>query len=169
VGPLGGKVFTPDNRPNAHHIMVGGGYGVPPLVFLCERLRESSPSTHITFIAGARSKERLLCESELRSLGVDVRLTTEDGSHGLKGLVTDVLHHVLSPASAVYCCGPTPMMQAVGEACILAGVPCQVSLEVPMPCGMGVCMGCVVDTADGCRVRACVDGPVFDAREVVWK
>ena len=169
VGPLGGSVFRPDVRPGAHHVMVGGGYGVPPLVFLCERLLIADPSCRITFIVGARSKERLLCEAELHALGVDVRPTTEDGSHGVRGRVTDVLRELTAPLTTVYCCGPTGMMRAVGDSCISANIPCQVSLEVPMPCGVGVCMGCVVDTTAGSRVRACTDGPVFDARSVVWK
>lgn len=169
VGPLGGRVFTLNSRPNVKHIMVGGGYGVPPLVFLATQLRESGPSAQIDFVVGARRKDLLLCEGDLAAIGAAAHMATEDGSHGHHGRVTDVLTDLLSPESAVYCCGPTPMMQAVGELCQAAGVPCQVSLEVPMPCGVGVCMGCVVDLADGRRVRACTDGPVFDSREVVWK
>jgi dihydroorotate dehydrogenase electron transfer subunit len=168
VGPLGGSLFVPDPRPNAHHIMVGGGYGVPPLVFLAKRLRERGVTSETTFIVGARSKDLLLCESDLAGLDVTIRPTTEDGSHGTQGRVTDVLRELLAREAAIYTCGPTGMMQAVGEMCIEANVPCQVSLEVPMPCGVGVCMGCVVDLADGRRVRACTEGPVFDARKVTW-
>lgn len=168
VGPLGGHVFVPDERPDAHHIMVGGGYGVPPLVFLCERLRKSGHKGEITFIVGARSKDLLLCEAELISLDVTVRPTTEDGSRGTTGKVTDVLTTLLDDKAAVYTCGPTGMMRAVGEMSVAANVPCQVSLEVPMPCGVGVCMGCVIDLQDGKRIRACTEGPVFDARKVIW-
>lgn len=168
VGPLGGTVFTIDPRPEITHVMVGGGYGVPPLVFLAERLRQSEPDAKIVFIVGARRKDLLLCEAELLALDIPATMATEDGSHGYRGRVTDVLAGLLTPHCAVYCCGPTPMMQAVGELCAQAHAPCQVSLEVPMPCGVGVCMGCVVDLADGRRVRACLDGPVFDSREVVW-
>lgn len=169
VGPLGGVVFTPDTRPGVTHVMVGGGYGVPPLVFFCERLIASDPDVKITFVLGARSAERLLCEAELKNLGVDIRLATEDGSRGVRGRVTDALGDLLSNPVAVYTCGPSAMMRAVGDACIAADAPCQVSLEAPMPCGVGVCMGCVVDKLDGSRVRACTEGPVFDARTVVWK
>ena len=168
VGPLGGSVFKVDARLNAHHIMVGGGYGVPPLVFLSERLRQGGFHGPITFIVGARSKELLLCEAELMTLGVTVRPTTEDGSHGTAGRVTDVLREIVDENAAVYTCGSTGMMRAVGEMSIAANVPCQVSLEVPMPCGVGVCMGCVIDLTDGKRIRACTEGPVFDARKVVW-
>jgi len=169
VGPLGGNVFVPDSRQDAVHVMVGGGYGVPPLVFLAERLRETQPDARIVFIVGARRKELLLCEPELMALGVEFAPATEDGSRGKLGKVTDVLLEHLAPSASVYCCGPTPMMKAVGDLSIAANVPCQVSVEVPMPCGVGVCMGCVLDLNDGRRVRSCTEGPVFQASEVIWK
>lgn len=169
VGPLGGRVFEADDRRNAFHIMVGGGYGVPPLVFLAERLKAENPDAEILFIVGARRKDLLLCEPDLLMLGVEFAPSTEDGSHGTHGRVTDVLMRRLTSNAAVYCCGPTPMMRAVGDLCTAEGVPCQVSVEVPMPCGVGVCMGCVLDLADGRRVRSCTEGPVFPAKEVVWK
>lgn len=172
VGPLGGRLFTPDDRPNAVHIMVGGGYGVPPLVFLSRELQIADPKARVAFIIGARRKDLLLCEEELRTAGVATHAATEDGSWGTPGRVTDVLGRLLQEHQgepvAVYCCGPTPMMRAVGAVCGEANVSCQVSVEVGMPCGVGVCMGCVLDLADGRRVRCCVDGPVFDAQEVVW-
>lgn len=172
VGPLGGRVFRPDDRPGATHIMVGGGYGVPPLVFLARELQTSDAAADLLFIIGARRKDLLLCEAELMAAGVDARAATEDGSHGTPGRVTDVLEPVLRERAGqpvtVYCCGPTPMMRAVGELCQSLGVPCQLSVEVSMPCGIGVCMGCVLDLADGRRVRCCVDGPVFEASEVKW-
>ena len=172
VGPLGGRLFRPDTRPGAAHVMVGGGYGVPPLVFLSRELREEQADPKITFIIGARRKDLLLCEMELTAAGIDARAATEDGSHGTHGRVTDVLEPFLRERAGqpvtVYCCGPTPMMRAVGELCLSLDVPCQLSVEVAMPCGIGVCMGCVLDLADGRRVRCCVDGPVFEAGEVKW-
>jgi dihydroorotate dehydrogenase electron transfer subunit len=169
IGPLGGNVFSPDPRDDILHILVGGGYGVPPLVFLAERLRLERPDARILFIVGARRKDLLLCEAELGVIGVECFPATEDGSHGTQGRVTDVLVQHLKHHSVVYCCGPTPMMRAVGDLCIKAGVPCQVSVEVPMPCGVGVCMGCVLDLTDGKRVRSCTEGPVFEAAEVIRK
>ncbi|MCW3061496.1 MAG: dihydroorotate oxidase electron transfer subunit [Capsulimonas sp.] len=172
VGPLGGKIFQPDTREGATHVMVGGGYGVPPLVFLSKELLSAAASTNIEFIIGARHKDLLLCEAELAEAGVTARMTTEDGSHGMRGRVTDALRVVLAELGAspvtVYCCGPTPMMHAVSDLCLEVDVPCQLSVEVGMPCGMGVCMACVVDLADGRRVRCCTDGPVFAAGEVKW-
>ena len=103
---------------------------------------------------------------------MDARVATEDGSHGIPGRVTDVLEPLLRENAGlpvtVYCCGPTPMMKAVAELCLKLGVTCQLSVEVAMPCGIGVCMGCVLDLTDGRRVRCCVDGPVFEAGEVKW-
>lgn len=172
VGPLGGRIFQADPRPGTNHVMVGGGYGVPPLVFLSRELQQAEPEANITFIIGARRKDLLLCEMELRAAGVDARAATEDGSHGTAGRVTEVLAPLLHEKSGlpvtVYCCGPTPMMRAVAELCLSLGVPCQLSVEVSMPCGIGVCMGCVLDLTDGRRVRCCVDGPVFEASEVKW-
>lgn len=172
VGPLGGHLFTPDARPDATHVMVGGGYGVPPLVFLSRELRGADPEAKIAFVIGARHKDLLLCEAELRAAGVPTHTATEDGSSGTVGRVTDVLPSLLEKCEnepvTVYCCGPTPMMKAVGTLCQERGVPCQVSVEVGMPCGVGVCMGCVIDLTDGRRVRCCTDGPVFDVAEVIW-
>lgn len=172
VGPLGGRIFRPDTRPGAVHVMVGGGYGVPPLVFLARELQSAYAAPDIVFIIGARRRDLLLCEAELMAAGVDARAATEDGSHGTQGRVTDVLEPLLrerlGQPVTVYCCGPTPMMRAVGELCQSLGVPCQLSVEVAMPCGIGVCMGCVLDLTDGRRVRCCVDGPVFEASEVKW-
>ena len=172
VGPLGGRLFEPDTRPGATHVMVGGGYGVPPLVFLSRELRQADPDAQIVFLIGARHKDLLLCEEELREAGVDTRPSTEDGSWGAVGRVTDTLIPLLEEkrgeALTVYCCGPTPMMRAVADLCLQNGVPCQLSVEVGMPCGLGVCMACVIDLADGRRVRCCTDGPVFGAQEVTW-
>jgi dihydroorotate dehydrogenase electron transfer subunit len=171
-GPLGGKVFDASNQQISHHILVGGGYGVPPLIFLANTLLAKNPNEKIEFIIGARNKSLVVGETDVHDLGLDPRITTEDGSHGVHGRVTDVLRTLLKSGGArstmVYCCGPTPMMQAVAEVSAEFGAACQVSLETPMPCGVGVCMGCVVDLADGRRVRSCVDGPVFAGSEVTW-
>ena len=171
-GPLGGKLFDATRPETSHHIMVGGGYGVPPLIFLANNLLAQDPSVKIDFIIGARTKSLVVGETDVHSLGLNPRITTEDGSHGFRGRVTDVLRTVLASAEAsttmVYCCGSTPMMKAVSEVSAEYGAQCQVSLEAAMPCGVGVCMGCVVDMADGRRVRSCVDGPVFLGSEVQW-
>ncbi|MGI4791230.1 MAG: dihydroorotate dehydrogenase electron transfer subunit [Janthinobacterium lividum] len=176
IGPLGGRVFGADPEAAVVHVLVGGGYGVPPLVFLAQRLRSARPGCDLRFVLGARSKELLLCETDIAGLNIALDIRTEDGTHGAPGRVTDALQEILTlhgpktdlPAR-VYTCGPTSMMRAVAESCVEAGVPCQVSVAVPMPCGVGDCLECVIDTTDARRVRACLEGPVFDSRSITWK
>ena len=171
LGPLGGHLFQADPRPGTRHIMVGGGYGVPPLVFLAKTIRDAAPDAEMIFINGARTRDFLVGTESVESLGAQLLLTTDDGSHGLQGRVTAALEPLLAARKVthVYTCGPTPMMRAVAEMSIAAGVPCQVSLEVFMPCGMGICMGCAVKRPDGTYARGCFEGPVFEAWEVVWE
>lgn len=173
VGPLGGHVFAPPAQPGTLHLLVGGGYGVPPLVFLARTLLQTDPAPDMAFLIGARTQDLLLCRAELADAGITTHTATDDGSHGTLGQVSDALRPLLVQNThwpvMVYCCGPTPMMRAIGDLCTAHGVPCQLSVEVAMPCGIGVCMGCVLDLADGRRVRCCVDGPVFQATEVAWK
>ena len=174
IGPLGGRPFTADPTPSVHHIMVGGGYGVPPLAFLSQRIIADNPQAHISFVVGARTQSLLVGTDGLDEIGVGVRTCTNDGSCGTPGLVTDILRDLLTArtdgeAVHVYTCGPTPMMRAVGEMAIGFDVPCDVSMEVFMPCGVGICMGCAVQRPDGTYARGCTDGPVFPAREVVWQ
>ena len=174
IGPLGGRLFDADARPDAHHLMVGGGYGVPPLAFLAKRIRAANSDAQVTFITGARRSDLLVGTEGLADAGVALRTCTNDGSCGTSGIVTDLLSAILrdradSTPVQVYTCGPTPMMRAVGELSIREDVPCQVSMEVFMPCGIGICMGCAVGRPDGTYARGCTDGPVFDAREIVWE
>ncbi|MES2464055.1 MAG: dihydroorotate dehydrogenase electron transfer subunit [Armatimonadota bacterium] len=174
LGPLGGRSFAPDTRPGAHHVMVGGGYGVPPLAFLSRRLMAQDPQTYVTVINGARTADFLVGTDGLEDIGVRLREATNDGSRGTQGLVTVVLKEILDARAEhapihIYTCGPTPMMQAVAQMAIAYDVPCQVSMEVFMPCGVGICMGCAVERTDGVFARGCTDGPVFEAREVAWK
>jgi dihydroorotate dehydrogenase electron transfer subunit len=168
VGPLGGRVFEIAPRPNVRHIAVGGGYGAPPLVFLAKSIVSADPTAHVDFVVGARSKDRLICTEEATQAGANVLVSTDDGSFGVKGLVVDILNDIVDQNAVVYCCGPTPMMAAVAKLCADRNATCWVSLEVSMACGLGVCMGCVIDLRDGRRVRACKEGPVFDGAQVVW-
>lgn len=173
VGPLGNSFRVAES---GLHILAGGGVGVPPMVMLAERLKSqvSNPKTEVIVLQGARTAEQLLCLEEFVRFGVDLRLATDDGSCGHHGLVTDLLEHAIRPdesgqcAMTVYTCGPHAMMRAVARICREHNVPCQVALEALMPCGFGVCMGCVVKTTDGRYRRVCKEGPVFDANEVDW-
>jgi dihydroorotate dehydrogenase electron transfer subunit len=110
----------------------------------------------------------------MEDLGVHLREATNDGSRGTEGLVTVVLQEILEARAEnapihIYTCGPTPMMRAVAAMAMAYNVPCQVSMEVFMPCGVGICMGCAVERIEGTFARGCTDGPVFEAREVLWK
>jgi dihydroorotate dehydrogenase electron transfer subunit len=174
LGPLG-SYFVPV-RAARRHILVAGGVGAPPLCFFAARL---APTLHaneqLLILVGARRRDLLVGVDEFRALGATVRVATDDGSHGYQGSVTDLLQHALEEPieSAVYACGPNRMLQGVAQACLARGTPCQVSLDAPMPCGIGVCLGCAVKVvAPNGGVwykRACVEGPVFWAEEVVWE
>ncbi len=173
IGPLGGRAFTADERTGAHHIMIGGGYGVPPLAFLSREIKAENADAQITFINGARTADFLVGTNGLEEIGVKLLPCTDDGSRGFHGLVTGVLEEILTARAEnepvhIYTCGPTPMMRAVALMALANNVPCQVSLEVFMPCGVGICMGCAVERKDGTFARGCTDGPVFNAGEVVW-
>jgi dihydroorotate dehydrogenase electron transfer subunit len=170
VGPLGGHVFDANPTAPVRHVMVGGGYGVPPLIFLGQTILQANPSADVHFIFGARSKSLLLCLDDPPAMGATLDACTDDGSFGTRGRVTEALIPLINSGKSlsIYTCGPTPMMRAVAEMSVAANIDCQVSLEVPMPCGVGVCMGCVIDTANQSRVRACTEGPVFKAVDVVW-
>jgi dihydroorotate dehydrogenase electron transfer subunit len=171
IGPLGGRVFTADERFGVHHVMVGGGYGIPPLAFLAQRILAKDPAAKVTLVVGARTANLLVGTEGMAEIGVNVQCCTNDGSFGYPGLVTGFLETLLTENNGpiqIYTCGPTPMMRAVGEMAIRFEAPCQVSMETFMPCGIGICMGCAVKRPDGTFSRGCTDGPVFEAREVVW-
>ncbi|MGQ9454701.1 MAG: dihydroorotate dehydrogenase electron transfer subunit [Armatimonadota bacterium] len=175
VGPLG-KPFDVGSSSEARHVLVGGGCGVAPLHFLCDVLCRRFGSDMVAVVTGAQTREALLCEGEFRRFGVDVDVCTEDGSYGFRGVVTDLLMRHLYEGSLpvrVYACGPREMLREVTRMCAEADVEsCQVSLENFMACGLGVCLGCVQkvrDEKDGWHYeRVCTEGPVFEARDVVW-
>ena len=181
-GPLGNG-FLP--RATEHLVMVAGGIGQTPFLALAQEYlgrkiygnppREVSPASKVTLCYGARTYEYLAGVEDFQQLGVDVRIATDDGSRGKKGFVTDVLRGVLAepgPAKRIVCCGPEPMMEAVAHIAHEAKIPCEVSLETPMACGIGICFTCVakVRGQDGQwdYKRTCVEGPVFDAEAIEW-
>jgi dihydroorotate dehydrogenase electron transfer subunit len=181
-GPLGNG-FLP--CPTEHLIMVAGGIGQTPFLALAKEYlskaafgttrREVPRARRVTFCYGARSQDYFAGVADFEALGVDVRLATDDGSRGKKGLVTDLLRDVLKEdhgAPRIVCCGPEPMMEAVAHLAAEQKVPCQVSLETPMACGVGICFTCVarIREEDGTSDyrRTCVEGPVFDAACIEW-
>lgn len=172
LGPLG-RPFTPIAPPRQAWL-VAGGVGLAPFLTLADALRGNGTAT--TLFYGARVASELFFVEEFERLGVHVELSTEDGSRGVHGRVTALLESAFQRHSGeiqMYTCGPTPMMSAVARVAEANGVPCDVSLEQVMGCGLGGCYSCVVgvrdDTGRAHFVRSCIDGPVFDSRRIAWE
>jgi len=172
LGPLG-RPFTPPAAPTGC-LLVGGGYGTAPLFFLATELRVRR--CRVDFVIGAASAGRLLDAMEAKRLGHSLTLTTDDGSAGRRGQVTDPLGDLLARTGAgqVYACGPMPMLAAVSRVAAAAGVPCQVAVEEQMACGTGICFSCVVPvgvegpTGLTRMARSCLEGPVFEGTAIAW-
>ena len=170
LGPLG-RGFPVECDGAA--LLVGGGYGVAPLHFLARSLKASGHDNVIAFIGGRTSND-LLAVDELRALGVDVRLATNDGSAGVKGLVTDPLDDELARLRAdgrkfeLFACGPDPMLKAVAMRANGTGAKGWISMDRHMICGVGACYACIQKTVRG-NSRCCVEGPVFRAADLVWE
>jgi dihydroorotate dehydrogenase electron transfer subunit len=166
VGPLGRPFPLPVD--DARALLVGGGYGAAALVGLAALLRERGHP--IDAVAGAASASRLCSVQELTGLTDRLTVTTDDGSHGRRGLVTLALEEFLPAAGIVYACGPMPMLRAVAHAATERGVPSYVAVEESMACGIGVCMTCVLPVVgeDGRSrfTRSCAEGPVFGGDRV---
>jgi len=171
LGPLGNAFLVPDNCNQL--ILVAGGVGVPPIRFLAQSLleREGGLNRCVVFIGG-RSQDDLVCISEFDLPGFLLDVSTDDGSRGRHGLVTQSLERTLDSALAdlICACGPPAMLKAVAAIANHRQIPCQVSIEAMMACGMGACLGCAVETTDGDGHyrHVCVDGPVFDAARIKW-
>ena len=163
VLPLGNG-FTMANRPDERILLVGGGVGVAPLLYFGERLKAVGAVP--TFLLGARSASDLLMLDRFQAIG-NVAVTTEDGSKGEKGFVTN--HSLLQQATfdRISTCGPKPMMVAVARYAAQANIPCEASLENLMACGLGACLCCVEKTVDG-NLCVCTEGPVFDTKRLLW-
>ena len=192
LGPLGNSFGIFPDRPAA--ALIGGGVGIPPLLYLAESLK--AVGKDVVAFTGLRSADRLLltlvpaakvdpqglptfCLAELAALGVPASVSTDDGSLGAKAFASQTFHRWLDrsglgPADlAVYSCGPEPMMKAVGDLCVARGIACQLAVERHMACGMGACQSCIVKIRDGSEKGwsyklCCADGPVFDARDVLF-
>jgi len=184
-GPLGNGFST---TPVEHLIMVAGGIGQTPFLALGRQALggrdygQTVETVHsATLCYGVRRKDLLAGEQDFRDCGIDLRISSDDGSVGHHGLVTDLLQQALDEKAGencrIACCGPEPMMEAVAKIALTRDVPCEVSLETPMACGIGICFSCVVktkqpggdDSLEGWDYkRTCVDGPVFDAATILW-
>jgi len=170
VGPLG-RPFPVPERPGAA-VLVGGGYGSAPLFWLADTLRRGG--THVELVLGAATEDRLFGVDLGAGSADGVTVTTDDGSAGRRGWVTDPLPGLLATTGArvVYACGPMAMLRAVTDVATTAGATAQVAVEEAMACGIGVCMTCVMpvvgDDGRTSMVRSCVEGPVFRGDRVRW-
>jgi dihydroorotate dehydrogenase electron transfer subunit len=178
IGPLGRGFALPKRR--AHCLLVGGGIGAAPLFFLADELRNEGHRVDV--VLGAKSSGLLLNQIDARRLASVCRMTTEDGSAGDQGLVTDVLEETMDKCETevIYACGPHPMLEAVSRLVMERKVPIQVAVEELMGCGYGVCMTCVMPLRRRTKARvgeeddeivyarSCTEGPVFNGATIVW-
>jgi dihydroorotate dehydrogenase electron transfer subunit len=170
LGPLGhGFRF----KPNAHRIyLAAGGIGVAPIRFLASELltRGACPGSCRLFLGG-RSKQDLICRGDFKDLGIPVTVTTDDGSDGDQCLITDPLELAIQEQAPdiVYACGPHGMLACVAGIAERTRVPCQISIETIMGCGLGACLGCAVASKKDkdTYLHTCVNGPVFDAEDII--
>jgi dihydroorotate dehydrogenase electron transfer subunit len=162
IYPLGNSFGDPEL--NDKIILIGGGCGIAPLLYLGKHLKSIGYSPDI--LLGFRNKARILEHDEYTEIG-KVYLTTEDGSEGEKGFVTNHSVLVKTKYNRIYCCGPDSMMKAVATYARKNDIACEVSLENLMACGIGICLCCIVDTVKG-NVCSCIDGPVFNINDLKW-
>jgi dihydroorotate dehydrogenase electron transfer subunit len=183
IGPLGNGFSyqsqvtrpTPKRGYPESQVLVAGGMGIAPLLFLAEKL-VSNPQTTAhrlpLVLIGAKKKNSIACEEEFKKIGCEVKTATDDGSRGFKGKVTDLLKNILRVTSyelrvTIYACGPRSMLKEISWISKKYNIPAQVSLEEHMACGIGACLGCVVNTKEGFK-RVCREGPVFNGDEIIW-
>lgn len=162
IFPLGNSFNIP--KTISHCLLIGGGVGVAPMLMLGKQLSETGH--RVTFLLGGRTSTDLVLLHEFEKYG-NVHCTTEDGSAGEKGLVTNHSLLVTGHFDRIYTCGPKSMMQAVSSYAGKKNIPCEVSLENLMACGIGACLCCVEDTVNG-HVCTCTEGPVFNTNVLKW-
>ncbi len=166
LGPLGNGFPTP--KAGEKPILVAGGIGIAPIHLLTLACKGA------TVIFGARDKSETPLTADIEKLGVNVKTATEDGSAGVKGLVTDILAGEITENSVIYACGPTGMLRAVASMARDVGVRAYVSLENSMACGVGACLGCAVKRSGDVKKNkryqmVCSEGPVFESTEIDWE
>ncbi|MFQ5681554.1 MAG: dihydroorotate dehydrogenase electron transfer subunit [Candidatus Omnitrophota bacterium] len=188
IGPLGNgfditSIASPRLRPEQNNnnnnaieggypepILIAGGIGVAPLVFLAILISRLNPNNIPLVFLGTKTKKDILCIEEFKNLGCNIKIATEDGSRGCKGKITKLLKEDLCPAGRqrmkeIFACGPKPMLEEIGLISQTYNIPAQLCFEETIGCGIGACMGCVIETVRGYR-RICRDGPVFWAHEI---
>lgn len=166
IGPLG-NAFDTALGGDKPCVLVAGGIGAAPLLFLARAMEQSG--RRFEFLMGARTASAMSFLDTVAA-GISVVKATDDGSLGFTGTAAGLLAELLTSTSpsAIFCCGPHPMMKAVASIAATAAIPCRISTEERMACGIGACLGCAVKMKNGDMLRSCVDGPVFDAGEVAW-
>ncbi len=169
VGPLG-KGFRTEQRPESISL-VAGGIGVAPLVFLADHLAAAAfPPDRVDVLIGGAGQEDVLCRRDFADLGMNVLTATDDGSQGYHGLVTRLFEKRIGDKAPdmAFACGPPAMLREMAGISAARKIPCQVSIETIMACGMGACLGCAVKSHDdpGSYKHACRDGPVFFSTEI---
>jgi dihydroorotate dehydrogenase electron transfer subunit len=165
LGPLGYGFSIPSEPSRL--LLVAGGMGIAPLIFLAHNASQSGH--HVKLLIGAKTAG-MVCPRQLLPLGIEVIISTEDGSSGLQGRVTSLLPQNAEWADRVYTCGPLPMYRTMAAQCQdeFHSLPVQLSLEVRMGCGLGFCYACTIKTRQGLK-QVCRDGPVFDLYDVLWE
>ena len=169
IAPLGHGFTVPPTGGDTP-LLVAGGYGMAAMFLLAQR----SPQKGIVFVGGRRRVD-ILCEKDFTAIGWEVRVATEDGSHGEKGLVTHPLMAELkcnASGKKLYACGPTPMLKVIGKIAEDFNLPAELSMDDHMCCGVGTCLTCVIPVKAGDSweyQRTCTEGPVFDSRQIVWE
>jgi len=166
LGPLGNGFSLPKKLPA---VLIGGGTGIAPLVFLASELSKMDVPSMAVF--GFRSQSEVCCVEEMRAFCQEVFVATDDGSYGFRGLIPDFFARIAEEKgideATLYVCGPVPMMSRIADFSRGKGYDVFLSVEAHMACGFGACVGCAVPRADGKGfVLACVDGPVFNAKEI---
>ena len=162
IYPLGNSFSLPSD--NEKVLLVGGGCGIAPLLFLARYLNTNGSKPDI--LLGVRNRERIIEYEEYEKSG-NVFVTTEDGSMGEKGYVTSHSIFTANEYNRIYCCGPDSMMKAIAAYCRDRNIICEVSLENLMACGIGACLCCIVDTVKG-NLCTCIDGPIFNVKDLKW-
>lgn len=167
LGPLGRGFRLNLSAPA---VFVGGGLGIAPMLFLAkENCRLKRMYSDDLILLGARQKDELdHLLDDFKRLGLRLLIATDDGSLGHHGIVTEMMQSALPFGCTVYTCGPEPMMAGVHKICHSQGIPCQVSVESVMACGMGACLGCSRPAKDGTYTHVCLNGPVYDAEDLLW-
>jgi dihydroorotate dehydrogenase electron transfer subunit len=184
IGPLGNGFHLAENLKLA--IIVAGGIGIAPLFFLAQQLKKvevkSTKKTKLIVFIGGETKADILCIKDFKKIGAKVAVSTENGTLGTKGIVTDLILNFLGNASPsalnnlqLFACGPSPLLHTISEIAVSRDISCQISLESRMACGVGACLGCSVPTkgsrAGGNEIfyqRVCKEGPVFDSTTILW-